>query len=59
MTSLLATVVTVALAAFGGYAFVRLRFPGRDIIFVLVVATLAIPAYTVMIPLYRLMIASG
>ena len=57
VTSLLATVVTVVLAAFGGYAFVRLRFPGRDIIFVLVVATLAIPAYTVMIPLYRLMIA--
>ena len=57
LTSLLATVVTVVLAAFGGYAFVRLRFPGRDIIFVLVVATLAIPAYTVMIPLYRLMIA--
>ncbi len=59
LTSLLATVVTVVLAAFGGYAFVRLRFPGRDIIFVLVVATLAIPAYTVMIPLYRLMIALG
>ena len=57
LTSLLATLVTVVLAAFGSYAFVRLRFPGRDIIFVLVVATLAIPAYTVMIPLYRLMIA--
>lgn len=49
--------LTVTLAAFGGYAFVRLRFPGRDLIFVLVVATLAIPAYTVMIPLYRLMVS--
>lgn len=57
VTSLLATIVTVALAGFGAYAFVRLRFPGRDLVFVLVVATLAIPAYTVMIPLYRLMIA--
>lgn len=57
VTSILATVVTVMLASFGAYAFVRLRFPGRDIIFVLVVATLAIPAYTVMIPLYRLMIS--
>jgi multiple sugar transport system permease protein len=38
---------------------VRLRFPGRNILFVLVVATMAIPAYTVMIPLYRLMIALG
>lgn len=57
ITSILATVVTVAIAAFGAYAFVRLEFPGRDLLFVAVVATLAIPAYTVMIPLYRLMIS--
>jgi multiple sugar transport system permease protein len=52
-----ATVVTVGIAAFGAYAFVRLRFPGRDTLFALVVATLAIPAYTVMIPLFRLMVS--
>lgn len=57
ITSILATIVTVAIAAFGAYAFVRLEFPGRDLLFVAVVATLAIPAYTVMIPLYRLMIS--
>lgn len=57
VTSLAATLLTVALASFGAYAFVRLRFPGRDLLFVLVVATLAIPAYTVMIPLYRLMVS--
>ncbi|WP_102957716.1 carbohydrate ABC transporter permease [Mangrovicella endophytica] len=59
LTSLAATILTVAVAAFGAYAFVRLRFPGRDILFILVVATMAIPAYTVMIPLYRLMISLG
>lgn len=57
VTALASTVLTVIIAAFGAYAFVRLRFPGRDLLFVLVVATLAIPAYTVMIPLYRLMIS--
>lgn len=57
VTSILSTVLTVAIAAFGAYAFVRMRFPGRDLLFILVVATLAVPAYTVMIPLYRLMIA--
>lgn len=57
VTSCLSTVITVALAAFGGYAFVRMRFPGRDALFVLIVATLAIPAYTVLIPLYRLMVS--
>ena len=55
ITSLLATVLTVILAAFGAWAFVRLPFPGKNVLFVAVVATLAIPAYTVMIPLYRLM----
>jgi multiple sugar transport system permease protein len=57
ITSVVATAVTVALAAFGAYAFVRLTFPGRNLIFVLVVGSLAIPAYTVMIPLYRLMVS--
>ena len=56
VTSVLATVVCVVLAALGGYAFARLTFPGRSIIFILVVATLAIPGYAVLIPLYRLMI---
>ena len=57
VTSGISTIVTVALAAFGGYAFVRMRFPGRDALFVLTVATLAIPAYSVLIPLYRLMVS--
>lgn len=59
VTSLAATIVTVVIAAFGAWAFVRLRFPGRNLVFVLTVATLGVPAYTVMIPLYRLMIAAG
>jgi multiple sugar transport system permease protein len=59
LTSLLATIVTVIIAAFGAWAFVRLRFPGRDAIFVVIVATLGVPAYTVMIPLYRMMIGAG
>ena len=59
ITSLAATVVTVAIAAVGAWAFVRLKFPGRDVLFIGVVATLAVPGFTVLIPLYRLMIAAG
>ena len=59
ITSVLSTVFTVVIAAFGAWAFVRLKFPGRDAMFILVVATLAVPAYTVLIPLYRLMIGAG
>jgi multiple sugar transport system permease protein len=56
IASLAATVICVAISALGGYAFTRLAFPGRRILFIAVVATLAIPGYAVLIPLYRLMI---
>jgi multiple sugar transport system permease protein len=56
VTSLAATVVCVAISALGGYAFTRLDFPGRRAVFIAVVATLAIPGYAVLIPLYRIMI---
>jgi multiple sugar transport system permease protein len=56
ITALASTVACVAMSAFGGYAFTRLRFPGRRWMFFAVVATLAIPGYAVLIPLYRLMI---
>jgi multiple sugar transport system permease protein len=59
VTSLAATVLTVIIAAFGAWAFVRLHFPGRNLIFIAIVATLGVPAYTVMIPLYRIMIGAG
>ena len=57
ITSLTSTVACVAMSAFGAYAFTRLKFPGRQTIFIAVVATLAIPGYAVLIPLYRLMIS--
>jgi multiple sugar transport system permease protein len=56
ITGVTSTVFCVAIAALGGYAFTRLDFPGRRILFVATVATLAIPGYAVLIPLYRLMI---
>lgn len=39
------------------YAFARLRFPGRDVIFWLYVATLMIPAVVTIIPLFSMMTA--
>ena len=56
VTSLAATFFCVVISALGGYAFTRLNFPGRKALFIAVVATLAIPGYAVLIPLYRLMI---
>ncbi|MGO7581608.1 carbohydrate ABC transporter permease [Rhizobium ruizarguesonis] len=56
VTSLAATLLCVAISSLGAYAFTRLQFPGRKVLFIAVVATLAIPAYAVLIPLYQIMI---
>jgi multiple sugar transport system permease protein len=39
-------------AALGGYAFARLRFPGRELIFLLVLGTLMIPDQLRLIPVF-------
>ncbi|QWW71954.1 carbohydrate ABC transporter permease [Rhizobium sp. WYJ-E13] len=56
ITSVAATLLCVAISALGAYAFTRMRFPARQLLFGAVVATLAIPAYAVLIPLYQIMI---
>ena len=50
-----ATLVTVVLATMAAYAFARMRFRGRTVLFYGVLATMAFPAYTTLIPLYRIM----
>ena len=54
----LAVVVTATnmfLAALGGYAFARLRFPGRELLFLLVLGTLMIPDQLRLIPVFVLL----
>jgi multiple sugar transport system permease protein len=51
----LATVVTVVLATLAAYAFARMQFRGRKILFYSVLATMAFPAYTTLIPIYRIL----
>ena len=50
-----ATIVTVVLATLAGYAFARMQFRGRQMLFYAVLATMAFPAYTTLIPLYKIM----
>ena len=45
-------VTNVLLSALAGYAFARLRFPGRTLLFVLVLATLMVPYQVTIIPLF-------
>jgi multiple sugar transport system permease protein len=59
---LVATIATLASLVFNsmaGYAFAKLRFRGRDRIFALLVAALAIPAQVAMLPLFLMLKSLG
>jgi len=46
------TLLNLFLASLGGYAFARLRFPGREVLFVLILGTLMIPDQLRLIPIF-------
>lgn len=53
--AILTAVVTVVVTTLGGYAIVRLSFPGRDLLFLATLAILMVPHTTILIPLYILL----
>jgi alpha-glucoside transport system permease protein len=48
------TVLPILVAALAGYAFAWLEFPGRDWLFILVIALLVVPLQMALIPMFRL-----
>jgi multiple sugar transport system permease protein len=53
------TVSNLVLGSLGGYAFARLRFPGREILFLIVLATLMIPDQLRVVPVFILFNSFG
>ena len=51
----LATILTVVIALFSAYAFARLEFRGKTVILYTLLATLLLPVYATLIPLYRIL----
>ena len=49
----------LVLAAPAGYAFARMRFPGRDILFYLVLGTMMVPDQLRLVPIYQLLVKMG
>lgn len=49
-----ATVIPIMIAAFAAYAFAWLNFPGRQVLFVLVIGLLVVPLQMTFIPILRL-----
>lgn len=49
------SVVSVVLDSMAGYAFARFEFPGRGVLFVIVLITLMLPIQVTLIPVYQLL----
>jgi multiple sugar transport system permease protein len=47
--------LTLFISFFGGYAFARFQFPGKDLLFLVTLAILMVPYATLLIPLYVLL----
>lgn len=66
-TQLINTVIVTAGVVLGwvftsvlaGYAFARMEFPGRDLLFFLYLGTLMVPFAVIIVPMYRIMVAFG
>jgi ABC-type glycerol-3-phosphate transport system permease component len=52
--TVVATTGTVVSSSLAGYAFARFRFPGKNVLFSVTLATLMLPAYVLLIPNYML-----
>ena len=58
-TSVAATFLTIVVNVMSGYAFAKYRFKGDKILFGIVLATLMIPLEVIMIPIFKVIVATG
>ena len=52
-------VLTVSINLLCGYTFAKMRFPGRDLLFIAIISTLMIPVQVLMVSQFRIIVALG
>lgn len=57
--AVLVTVGTVLVSGMAGYAFARIRFPGANVLFVIVLGGLLVPSEVTIVPLFRMVNSLG
>ncbi|CAN5385829.1 carbohydrate ABC transporter permease [soil metagenome] len=57
--AVLVCAITLVVSSLAGYAFARLNFPGKNVLFILVLSALFIPPEATIIPLFRTAVALG
>lgn len=56
VVSVTSTVLTVLFSSSAGYAFARLRFKGRNLVFMVFMSTIMMPTQLIMVPLYIMLV---
>ncbi|MDX6532338.1 MAG: multiple sugar transport system permease protein [Gaiellales bacterium] len=59
LVAIIGTAVVLAASSLSAFAFARLRFPGRELLFVLFLGTLMVPQEVLIVPMYWLMQTLG
>jgi len=53
------TIISVVLCTFAGFSFAHYRYPGKNLLFLLVLSTIVIPFETIAVPLYSMINSFG
>ncbi len=59
VVTIVSTVLTVVICALTAYPLARMRFPGRDVLFGIIVGSMMVPGVITIVPLYLLMAQLG
>lgn len=59
VTSVIGTVLVITLTSMSGYAFARMDFPGKNILFAILIATLLLPAIMFLVPQFLVLLTVG
>lgn len=54
--AIMTVIGTIILSTLGGYGFARFNFPGKNILFIMVLSTLMIPFQSILIPLFVMLV---
>jgi multiple sugar transport system permease protein len=59
VTSVIGTILVLVLTSMSGYAFARMDFPGKNILFTILIATLLLPAIMFLVPQFLVLLKVG
>lgn len=57
--TVITTILTVVVSVLAGYAFAKLRFPGKNVLFLVMLATMMIPTQAILVPQFRIVNSLG